>query len=281
MEALGLAPRSITELKNALNQLTENSKIIAGGTDLIISLYHGNSTPDKLLYIGGVKELVGISLNDETLSIGACTTMAEIADNEALNKHFSAISDSARDVGSKQIRNNATIGGNIANASPAADLLPSLWLFGAKVEILSPKGFEIIPLSDFILGPERTVLDFNHVITRFIIEKPLDEPLFSAFVKVGSRRKVTISRLGLSMSYNPKNHDCKIVLGAVAPTPIFADDAQYTLSQGFEKESLPTVANQLTELILEINKRKNRLYKSWAVKGGIEDAFLMIKERSQ
>ena len=121
-----LLPKTWEEIPGYLGQMTEKSRVVGGGTDLIIKMRLGALDPDALCYLGYVKELKEIREDGENLVIGAYATMTEIETDPRVRERFPALMDAASDVGSLQIRNNGTIGGNIGNASPAGDLLPVL-----------------------------------------------------------------------------------------------------------------------------------------------------------
>lgn len=272
-----MTPGSLTELQQMLEHLPADSKILAGGTDLIIAMRHKKVTPSALLYVGNVTEMVGITCSDDCVRIGASTSMQTIADDPLLRKEFSALCDAAADIGSAQIRHNATIGGNIGNASPAADLTPSLWLFGASAEILSPQGSYTLPVSELVLGAEQLGLKPNEVIINLILPRR-QQYAASAYTKVGSRSKVTISRVGVAFAYAPDTEQGTVVLGAVTPTPVFAPQLTQ-LTDSLDEERVESIGEALSSFVLEVNQRPNRFYKSWAVKGAWEDACLLVKQR--
>ena len=191
-------PKNIDELFNCLAEMTPNSKIVAGSTDLGIRLQKGGLSPDALLYMGSMKEIRDIVEYNKYVEIGSYVTHTELEKSPIICKYFTAISDAAKDVGSLQIRNNGTIGGNIANASPAGDLLPVLFMLDATVVVATKnKELKDIKISEFILGPGKTVLEVGEAIVKFRINK-IDD-FISAFIKLGSRKKLTISRIGCTI----------------------------------------------------------------------------------
>ena len=135
-----LTPKSMAELSGALAQATPATRILAGGTDYVLHERKGDFTPDLLIYPGAIPELHQISLTDDGLTIGAMVTMCEIADALSSVPAYRAIADMAANVGSPQIRNKATLAGNLANASPAGDSLPVCLLYQAQVLVMDGGG---------------------------------------------------------------------------------------------------------------------------------------------
>ena len=260
-------PKNIDELFNCLAEMTPNSKIVAGSTDLGIRLQKGGLSPDALLYMGSIKETRDIVEYDKYVEIGAYVTHTELEKSPIICKYFTAISDAAKDVGSLQIRNNGTIGGNIANASPAGDLLPVLFMLDATVVVATKnKELKDIKISEFILGPGKTVLD----------------DFISAFIKLGSRKKLTISRIGCTIGITFKEStidDIKIYIGAISLTPVQLKKAEEYLKNEnimelFNIQIKKDISNFMSSLIYEITPEKfDRDYKVWASKAVVFDLF--------
>ena len=149
------APKTLAELPASLAALTPESKIVGGGTDFVIRLHSGAVKPDALCYLGHIPELKMIEKQGDTISVGAYCTMTQMEHDPIVREYLPALMDAAADVGSLQIRNNGTIGGNLGNASPAGDLIPVMYLYDAKVEIASPNGTRIVPVAIRIPGQAR------------------------------------------------------------------------------------------------------------------------------
>ena len=217
---ISYTPKTLQEIPACLGRMTEKDKIIGGGTDLIIRLNMGLSKPDALCYLGYVDELKRITAEEDRLVIGAYATMTGIENHPAVKEYFPALMDAASDVGSLQIRNNGTIGGNIGNASPAGDLLPVLYLYNAQVEIMGAEGNRVEPIEQIIAGPGRTTLAYNEAVTRIFLPRPA---FVSSFVKLGFRRKVTISRIGIALGVQMDGDyvkDVRLVIGAISLKPV-------------------------------------------------------------
>ena len=272
-------PKTINEIPGFLAQMTEQSKFIGGGTDLIIRLHTGTEQPDALCYLGYIDELKKIREKEDFVVIGAYATMTQIQNHPLIRDNFPALVDSSSDVGSLQVRNNGTIGGNIGNASPAGDLLPVLCLYNAEIGILGPKGDRFVPIQEIIVSPGKTSLAFNEAITHIILPVP---NFNSGFAKLGFRKKVTISRISIALGIVEENHIIKeahIFIGAISTKPVKLVKAEnYLIGKTINENSLLKVSQFLSGLIMEITpKEYDRDYKVFAAKGIVFDAFKKLK----
>jgi CO/xanthine dehydrogenase FAD-binding subunit len=223
-----LAPRDLASLAAALGHATSDSRLIAGGTDLMLQQRTAAVRPDLLIDLSGLRELSFICKEHGRIRIGAMTTFAQMQGDEMLGIHASCLARAAAQVGSVQIRNVATIGGNVANASPCADAIPALLVLDAEVGVLNRAGnVERRPLQDLLgdankttLGPDEAIVDFSFI--------PLCEAERSAFGKVGARSSVAVAKLNAALIVKLDQtqrtiSEAKIAFGSVAPTA-FVDD---------------------------------------------------------
>jgi len=224
-------PDSIGQAVRVLSE--KQPDIIAGGTDMMVRMRWGYR-PAAVMDISGLDVLKGISINGSDLVIGTMTKHAEIANNEVVKQHALAVFQAARIIGSPQIRNMGTVGGNIANASPAADLLPPLFALNARVEILSVAGRRTLPISDLFTGPKQTVLRPDELIGWVRI--PIESDVFSTYMRLGTRSSLSISKVGVALTAKIRKqqgstilNNCSITLGSVAPTIIYAHSAMKIL----------------------------------------------------
>ena len=275
---ISYTPKTLQEIPACLGRMTEKDKIIGGGTDLIIRLNMGLSKPDAC-YLGYVDELKRITEEEDRLVIGAYATMTGIENHPAVKEYFPALMDAASDVGSLQIRNNGTIGGNIGNASPAGDLLPVLYLYNAQVEIMGAEGNRVEPIEQIIAGPGRTTLAYNEAVTRIFLPRPA---FVSSFVKLGFRRKVTISRIGIALGVQMDGDyvkDVRLVIGAISLKPVRLTAAEEFLrGKPLNESNIMEAARILSDLIMEITPREfDRDYKVFASRGIVMDAFKRLR----
>lgn len=274
-----LIPKTMEELPGCLAQMTADSRILGGGTDLTIRLNLGALKPDALCYMGYIRDLKAIDEEGDRLLIGACATMTQIQNHPAVQRDYPALMDAAGDVGSLQIRNNGTIGGNIGNASPAGDLIPVLYLYGAEIEITGPEGARTAPIDQVIAGPGRTSLACNEAVTRIILPKP---DFASAFVKLGFRKKVTISRIGIALGLKMDGDyvdALRLYVGAISLKPVRLTEAEAFLKGKTVNESnIMEISRILSDLIMEITPKEfDRDYKVFAARGIVLDVFKRLK----
>ena len=255
-----LTPKTLAELAQALSTATEKAKIIAGGTDFIIKERAGKFAPDLLIYPGFIPELNTVTKENGVLRIGAAVPMNGITAALKDDKAFCAIADAASDVGSPQIRAKGTMAGNLCNASPAGDMLPVSWLYDAQLELMNADGAaSVTPVNGFITGPQKTILRPDQAVTAILIGLKQFEGFVSAFHKIGSRERVSISREGLAaavrLDENGKVEQARLSLGAVGGTPIRVTDAEEymrgrVLDEKLVEEITPMVAETIHNLSL-------------------------------
>lgn len=268
-----LQPSSINELIEDLKHMTANSRIIAGGTDLSIDIHEKKLNPDLLVDVTCVKEMSHVETVGDNISIGAAVCFSDLSKNPLITKFFPSIAQAAQGVGSKQIRNMGTIGGNVANASPAGDMLPPLICLCGTVRTINSNGEACDkPLLDFIKHKKTCNVCEKDVITEIIVPIPKG-PNVNSFVKLGNRTSVSIARLSIAVnaSINVDNSfgDVKIILGALGKIPIFAQNPSNILANnkiGPSLEERFTLA-LVEEVDMAIAGRYSQAYKREAIKG--------------
>ena len=282
MQTKAYLPKTLTQLYDALKLMTPDSKIIGGGTDLAIRLRDCSCRPDALLYMGGVEGVRDIALTPNGLEIGGMVTMTELAASSHTVGYYAALAHAAADVGAVQIRNSATVGGNLGNASPAGDLMPVWELLGAQVEIATPGGnLRRAHFAEVFLGPGKTGLNYNEAVVRFIVPPPASQTAKSAFVKLGSRKTLTISRIGLAGLLEVDGSGIvtrfQLVAGAISPTPIHVTQAEeYLLGKRLALDEAAKVGALLSDLIMRVARPANRNYKASGAYGVAEDLLAKL-----
>jgi len=189
--------------------------LFVGGTDLIPRYERGQKLPNTIIDLKKLPDFSGIIKVGENITIGAGTTIEEIKNNDLIKKHFNALWQATTEFGSVQIRNRATIGGNICNASPAGDTLPALYTFNAKLLLRNKNGDRTIALDKFILTPGKTAIKNGEILQSVML--PLSSSN-SMFYKLGLREAMAISVINFAIVYD--ENELTIALGAVAPTII-------------------------------------------------------------
>ena len=200
----------------------------AGGTDLMVVYNAGRLKATRFLDLSRLSELRGIQDNGTSLTFGALTTFTEIRDCRAVHQHFPNLVKSARVTGALAIQNRGTLGGNIVNASPAADTPPSLLAYGAELELVSPRGLRRVAYDRFHQGYKRMDLAADELVARIIVPKPTGRG-FHYFRKVGTRQAQAISKVCLAAHARIEEGVVAglwIGLGSVAPTPVRARNAE-------------------------------------------------------
>ena len=215
------APTEIDEAVKLLAEHGDKATVLAGGTDLVPRINYYELKPDVLLYIGGLS-LDYIKEEEGKLVIGAATPTAKLASDALVAKKASALAEGARLSGSVATRNAATIGGNLANASPAADLAPPLLVLDAEVKLQSKSGTRTVPLAEFFLGPRQTVRTPAELLSEIRYPVPAANTA-TTFLKLGQRWEDAISVVSVAAGLERDGDVCqtvRVAFGSVAPTPI-------------------------------------------------------------
>ena len=221
--------KSFDDALHFLSKKGDQTRIIAGGTDLIPRLREENSRPEFVLNILEIGKLNGVTELNHVLRIGSTTTHTQLMESDILQRNCPSLIQAAASVGGPLIRNRGTIGGNIANASPAADLSPALLALDAEAVLMSEKGTRVVALRDFFIGPGKTLLAPNELLAEILIPLPKGK---CVFLKVGRRQAMTLSIVNLAVCLEMEGRNCrraKIAMGSVAPTPIRCPRAEMML----------------------------------------------------
>ena len=193
-----LKPSSLEEAIGLLKQYGGQAKLIAGGTDVMVDIRQKKYAPQVLISLRGIEGLSYIREEDGGLRIGALTTHRELEKSPLVRERLGALADAVDNLGSVQIRNVATIGGNICNAAPSADTAPPLLVLGASVRIKGSEGERVLPLEEFFLGPGETALKDDEILVEFIIPSPPPNSA-SAYWKHTRRQAMDLPIIGVAM----------------------------------------------------------------------------------
>lgn len=265
-------PESLAEALDFLSAWGSNSVILAGGTDLNVDLRQGSVRPEYVLDTSRLNELKGIELSNGQLCIGAGVTLSEIYDSTLLERYAPALQKCAATFASKQIRNVATIGGNVAHCSPCADTMPPLLIHEAKAVLATREGLREEPVQDVASGPYMSSLRPDEIIVRFVL-KPSRDINFADFQKIGRRKELATARISMAFMAH-RDEDMKIsflrfALGACTSTP-----QRMEFIEDYLAGNVPTVqmlweaGGMLAEKVLEVTgRRPSAAYKEPAVRG--------------
>jgi CO/xanthine dehydrogenase FAD-binding subunit len=209
-----LSPRTLDEAVRLKGERPE-AVPIEGGTDLMVELNFDRLRPPALLNLNEVAELKGWSREDGAIRLGASLTYAEAMTGEPASA-LPALAEASRTVGSPQIRNRGTIGGNLGTASPAGDALPPLLVEDAEVELASVRGRRVLPLAEFLVGPKRNALDEDELIVAVLVRP---SGARQTFMKVGPRNAMVIAVCSLALSLDRERDELRAAFGSAGPVP--------------------------------------------------------------
>jgi CO/xanthine dehydrogenase FAD-binding subunit len=219
---------------------------IAGGTDVMVALNFDRARPPAMLDLTRVPELRDWSPDDGRLRIGAGVTYARLI--EELGDRLPGLAIAARTVGSPQIRNRGTVGGNLGTASPAGDGLPPLYVSDAEVELASPTGTRRVPVAEFVTGPKRNASRQDELIAAFHLPAAAGAQQFS---KIGTRNAMVIAVCSLSLAIWPERRAVCACIGSAGPTPIRATEAEGFAAGVLEEEGLWEGRGPIADAALE------------------------------
>ncbi len=269
------APRRLPE---ALAILASQPTVvpIAGGTDLMVLRGQGSLEGAAFVDIRALPELRGIHDGPESVLLGALTTYTEMASSPLLQERYPLLVQAARVSGAWAVQNRGTLGGNIANASPAADTPPALLVYRARIELTSERGTRWLPYAEFHVGYKVTRRAPDELITRVLI--PREEGGDGFYRKVGTRQAQAISKVcfaGLARWRDARLDDVRIALGSVAPTVVEASRTASYLRGRRPEEIDRTVARRLLEEdIAPIDDIRSTARYRGAVAGNVLEQFL-------
>ncbi len=225
-----LAPQSLPEALQMMASRPE-ARPLAGGTDLLVQMKEGGRPVEALISLKRIPEVHQFTQNGK-LTLGAAVTMGQLATNGQIQTEYTALANGAELIGSVQIRNMATVGGNLCNAAPSADTAPPLLVLGAQVVIASSQGERTVRLEEFWLGPGHTVLEPGELLKEIIVPQPGPRS-GSFYLRQTPRAWMDIAMVGVAASVtlaaNDTISEARVALGAVAPTPLRARAAEALL----------------------------------------------------
>jgi CO/xanthine dehydrogenase FAD-binding subunit len=230
-------PSTIAETLSIMKRYGSKAKLMAGGTDVMVNYNRGKLDFEQLISINGLPELQGIAVTEEDfIRIGANMTLSDIENDDTILTYAPILNEAASQVGSCAIRNRATIGGNLCNASPAGDIAPALMVMDAELELRGANGSRYLPIKEFFLGPAKTVAQEDEILVAvYIPQKKMHK---CKFIKLGIRKSMEIAIVSvacvMSVNNDGKCDYARLALGAVAPTPILIS----TFAKRFEGRHL-------------------------------------------
>ncbi len=229
---------SLEEAVTLLGTHKDDCALVAGGTDLMVEIHKGSVTARNLIDISRLEELIFIREEKETISIGSATTHMECMEHDIIKQYAPVLSEACSRVGSPQIRNRGTLGGNIISAAACADTVPALIVLNAKCLLKSAKGTRELKVSELITGPNETVRNSDEICTAIVFEK-IPEGAGYEFIKLIRRNSVAKSRLTVAViaqqDSDKRVTDIRISLGSTTPRP-----HRFTSAEELFHGNLPT-----------------------------------------
>ncbi|HAF70968.1 MAG: Two-component fusion protein [Acetothermia bacterium 64_32] len=245
-------PRDLAE---AVRLVAEGGMPLAGGTDVFVRVRNGQWDPPFLVYIGELPELQGVELREGGAEVGAAVTHAELL-RSPLAERLPILRLALSTIGAPAIREMGTLGGNLANASPAGDGLIPLYLLEARVRLAGPAGEREVPVEEFILGPGKTALGPGEIVRSLWLPFPEGKPL-SYFRKVGRRRALVIAVASLGALLWLEGDvivKARLALGSVAPTVLRPREVEAALvGKPLNPDALRPLAEELSQAVKPIS----------------------------
>lgn len=230
-----VAPKSADEVVSLLATKNGDARLLCGGTDLLVQLREGRRKARLVIDIKNIPELTQITFDIQNgLRIGAAAACQEICNDPNVSQHFPGLVDGIKLIGGVQIQNRASVGGNLCNASPAADAIPALIVHNARCTIAGPNGSRVLPAEEFCIAPGKNALQPGEFLTSIDVPTP-GETFGAHYLRFIPRNEMDIAEVGAGASVvldesGQRFVSARIALGAVAPTPLLASEAGAFLS---------------------------------------------------
>jgi carbon-monoxide dehydrogenase medium subunit len=222
------APGTLQEACELLKRFGSRAKVLAGGTDLLVKMKHDLMATEILVSLKNIVDLTGIRhVPGRGVVIGARATHNDLVNSPVLQEKYLSVCEAAHHMANNQVRNVGTVGGNIVNAAPSADLPPILIALGALVRLVGAGGERVLPLEEFFTGPGQTVIAPDEILTEIVI--PDQDSTGSTYLKFGLRRSGALAVVGVAAAVKVAGdliEEVRIVMGAVAPVPMRAKKAE-------------------------------------------------------
>jgi carbon-monoxide dehydrogenase medium subunit len=253
-------PGSVDDCLKLLAERGPEAKLLAGGTDLLPQLKNGLLKPGRVIDLSGVARLRTLeAAPGRSARVGAAVTARQLERDPAMRRRYASLSESGALVGSVQVRNLATLGGNLCNAAPSADMAPPLLALEAEAVIVGPKGERKVPIASFFQGVHRTVLGPDELLVELIVPDPGPRS-GGTYVRHTPRRELDIAVVGVASQLTLSNGVCakaRIALASVAPTPVRATAAEQSLEgQALTPERIARAADLAVDAARPISDQR-------------------------
>jgi carbon-monoxide dehydrogenase medium subunit len=245
-------PESLEEIFEILDENNGESALLAGGTDLFIEMKHKTRKPDYVIDVKGLEEFSKLEERDDGLFIGGTVTCNQIIESELVNKDYKVLADAALEVAAHQVRNRATVVGNLCTTSPGADMFPGLLVLKTNVLVESKDGSREIPLEEFATGVKRNSLKENEVVKGLLVKKHASDGK-GAYMKKRRTKGPDLSAIGVAGYLSKKENYLAFGLGAVAPKPVYVDVSDIFFGEGSYEEKEEKILKEVLDNINPID----------------------------
>lgn len=279
------SPESVESAITALVAANGNGRILAGGTDLLVQLRSGRVSPEQIIDIKGIAEMRAITVTEDCVRIGAAVSGAELGEHAQVNLEWPGVVEAFELIGSTQIQGRATLGGNLCNASPAADSVPALIAAGAVCIVAGPNGRRDVPVLEVMTGPGKTSLTPGELVTEIRLPRRASRS-GDAYLRFIPRTEMDIAVVGagvnLTLDGNGVCTAARVGLGAVAPQPLLVQAAADALiGTPVDKAALENAASAASAACNPINdKRGTIVYRTQVAGVLVRRAALIALERA-
>lgn len=279
------SPESVESAVTALVAANGNGRILAGGTDLLVQLRSGRVSPEQIIDIKGIAEMRAITVTEDCVRIGAAVSGAELGEHAQVNLEWPGVVEAFELIGSTQIQGRATLGGNLCNASPAADSVPALIAAGAVCIVAGPNGRRDVPVLEVMTGPGKTSLTPGELVTEIRLPRRASRS-GDAYLRFIPRTEMDIAVVGagvnLTLDGNGVCTAARVGLGAVAPQPLLVQAAADALiGTPVDKAALENAASAASAACNPINdKRGTIVYRTQVAGVLVRRAALIALERA-
>lgn len=274
-----IKPSTMDEAVEILVRYGDKAKILNGGTDLLVKMRDNLLKPD---YVVDIKDLPGMNhigfTENEGFFIGSCITMNELIMSSDVLKNYRLLAESAHEVGSFQLRNRATLTGNVCNASPSGDTLPALYVLDAKVKVYTEDGEKLIPIENFILGVRQIALNTGDIVMGIVLPKLMGKSC-GAYYKHSRRKDVDLATVSTAAFYC--ENGWRVCFGAVAATPVRgrkAEDELNCLEDIDEEKLIPVLDAAALEISPISDVRASKEYRIEMIKVALKRAVMQVNE---
>ena len=280
-----VAPSSVEEATSLLSS-SPSAQVFAGATDVVPQIRAGRPAPEVLVDLKKIEELVSVANDADKWTVGAATPTAHLTDAPAFSEEFPGLTEAAGLIGSDQIQNRSSLGGNLCNGSPAADSVPAMVVNGARAVVAGPNGTRVLDVAEVVTGPGQTSLAADEFIVEFEIDR-IPARTGDAYLRMIPRTEMDIAVVGagarITLAEDGSIEHAALALAAVAPTVVRVPDAEAALvGNTADDETLSAVADAASEACDPIDDKRGTVAYRKQVAGVLaKRAVLIAIERAQ